>query len=101
MLYRQLLFHYHNDIELNLIKIRLINFDFGKLLKILRVFADVNVLNLLAVPREVRIHQLTVNCLEDHANALRKDSSSPSTYGIRGNSSPLRMSLFIYPIRPW
>ena len=40
MLYRQLLFHYHNDIELNLIKIRLINFDFGKLLKILRVFAD-------------------------------------------------------------
>ena len=40
MIYRQLLFRYQNDIKLNLIKIPLINFDFGKLLKILRVFAD-------------------------------------------------------------
>ena len=40
MIYRQLLFRYQNDIKLNLIKIRLINFDFAKLLKILRVFAD-------------------------------------------------------------
>ena len=40
MLYGQLLFQYQNDIKLNLIKIQLINFDFGKLLKILRVFAD-------------------------------------------------------------
>ena len=29
--------------KLNLIKIRLINFDFGKRLKILRVFADVSI----------------------------------------------------------
>ena len=41
MLYEQLLFHYQTDIKLNLIKIRVINFDFAKLLKILRVFADV------------------------------------------------------------
>ena len=40
VLYKQLLFHYQNDIKLNLIEIQLINFDFGKLLKILRVFAD-------------------------------------------------------------
>ena len=45
MIYRQLLFRYQNDIKLNLIKIPLINFDFGKLLKILRVFADSGVLD--------------------------------------------------------
>ena len=33
--------------KLNLIKIRLINFDFGKRLKILRVFADVVTVSVL------------------------------------------------------